>query len=246
VKAIAAKLSQVGKAIGWGVPKNGRNQTQGYDYTSAASVRMAVGPALAERGIAVSSAIEVLGRESYPNTKGNRQNHVAIRVTLTFVDSATGETLSAQGLGEGVDSGDKASAKAMTMAEKYCYVSAFTLAMGEDPEQDEPPKKQRDERLGDEEHARSERQADQRADAIAAGKAMADELTTITSRADMLGWVRRNVATYDAFPIKPDLRAKVWSRLVAHVEKIQDIGITIDEIKQEMRRVREELAEASR
>jgi hypothetical protein len=137
--SLAKKLSEVGKDIGWGIPKDGRNDAQRYDFTSASAVKIRVGPPLAARGIAVCSGVEVIQVDDVTSAKGTQFQRVLARVTLTFVDGDTGETLSSQGIGSGMDSGDKAAMKAQTAAEKYAYVSAFTLAMGEDPERDEKP-----------------------------------------------------------------------------------------------------------
>lgn len=134
--SIAKRMAAAAKRIGYGVQKDGRNEFHRYDYTSAGAVRMACGRAMGEEGIAVSSSIAVLCSEQRLSEKGKNQNHVEVLVTLTFVCAETGETLTTQGLGCGSDVSDKAPMKAVTAAEKYAYVSAFTLAMGEDPEQD--------------------------------------------------------------------------------------------------------------
>ena len=133
---IAAKMVAAGRRIGYGVAKDGRNDHQKYDYTSAANVRLQCGKAMGEERIAVSSVLTVLCSEQRMSANGKPQNHVEVLATLTFLDADSGESLTAQGIGCGTDSGDKAPMKAVTAAEKYAYVSAFTLAMGEDPEGD--------------------------------------------------------------------------------------------------------------
>lgn len=133
---IAAKMAAAAKRIGYGVAKDGRNDHQRYDYTSAANVRFQCGKAMGDERIAVSSVLTVLCSEQRMSANGKPQNHVEVLATLTFIDADSGESITAQGLGCGTDVGDKAPMKAVTAAEKYAYVSAFTLAMGEDPEQD--------------------------------------------------------------------------------------------------------------
>jgi hypothetical protein len=129
-------MAACAKRIGYGVPKDGHNQHQKYDFTSSANVRLRCGVAMGEERIAVSSALAVLCSEQRMSATGKPQNHVEVLATLTFYDADSGESISVQGLGCGTDSGDKAPMKAVTAAEKYAYISAFTLAMGEDPEQD--------------------------------------------------------------------------------------------------------------
>jgi len=133
---IAAKMAAAAKRIGYGVQKDGHNAHQKYDYTSAANVRLQCGKSMGEERIAVSSVLTVLCSEQRMSANGKPQNHVEVLATLTFIDADSGESLTAQGIGCGTDSGDKAPMKAVTAAEKYAYVSAFTLAMGEDPEGD--------------------------------------------------------------------------------------------------------------
>ena len=203
MKAIATKLSQVGAAIGWGVPKDGTNTSQGYDYTSAASVRMAVGPELAERKIAVSSQLEVISQD-FPTAKSGAVHHrVVVRATLTFVDADSGETMTAQGLGSGMDSGDKSCMKAVTAAEKYAYVSAFTLAMGEDPERDAehdriaPSHGAEEAQRSREQSARGEHIDNERVKPARAGKALADGLVdharaNICDLDSLREWIRGN------------------------------------------------------
>lgn len=142
--SIYSKMAEAARIVGYGVSKDGKNQAQRYDFTSAANVRKHCGPALGRVGIAVGSKIEVLCSEQRTTSKGSVMNHMEVIVTLTFYDGETGESLSAQGIGCGTDTVDKAPMKAQTAAEKYAYVSAFTLAMGEDPEADEATDRERE------------------------------------------------------------------------------------------------------
>src|SRR5690606_33461353 len=81
--------------------------------------------------------VEILLTDSITTKSGGEMQRITARVTLTFVDGDSGESLQSQGIGGGSDSGDKAAMKAFTAAEKYAYVGAFCLAFGEDPEADE-------------------------------------------------------------------------------------------------------------
>ena len=57
-------------------------------------------------------------------------------MTVTLIDSESGESFAIKGLGSGQDAGDKALAKAQTMALKYCYMASLAIATGDDPEAD--------------------------------------------------------------------------------------------------------------
>jgi hypothetical protein len=185
--SLAAKLADIGRAIGFGVPKDGYNQGQKYNYTSAAAVKMKVGPELAARGIAVTVKAEVLDHGDSTSGKGTVSQRVLVRLTLTFVDGATGEVLETQGLGSGMDSGDKAAMKAFTAAEKYAYVGAFCLAMGEDPERDEK-------------------------DEETAGPSAQEELARVTTVEELDAWAR---AHWDRLKADSDLAGQAWPKVKA-------------------------------
>jgi hypothetical protein len=231
VKSIAAKMSQVGKSVGFGVPKDGHNASQGYNYTSAASVRMAVGPELARRGLAVSSHVDIIHREAFVNAKGNRQHHVMIRTTLSFYDSESGESMDVCGLGEGVDSGDKACAKAQTMAEKYAYVSAFTLAMGEDPEADESTDRDslpisasvKRYAYGEEEQARADAQGARTGSAI---DGLVADFAELGSTEDAILWLGSTMPQILTLPAKS--QTELGKRLM---QAAQSIGLQADDFR---------------
>lgn len=132
---IYAKMAEASRRIGYGAPKDGRNKQQGYDFTSTASIKKACGVVLGELGISVGSEVRQLTSE-VRDIGSKRGPYVEVIVTLRFY-AIDGSTVSAQGIGSGMDLGDKACMKAQTVAERYAYMSAFSIAMGEDPEADE-------------------------------------------------------------------------------------------------------------
>jgi hypothetical protein len=118
------KLSEVMAEVGY-VQKDATNTFHGYRYASAEAVLKKVNSALSERGIAVSSKAELTHYDG---------GHAIVRLSLTFHDGD--ESLTAQGLGEGSDKGDKATMKANTAALKYTLANAFMISWGDDPEAD--------------------------------------------------------------------------------------------------------------
>ena len=68
--------------------------------------------------------------------KGNTERLATVEVTVTLIDSESGESFALKGLGSGQDAGDKSVAKAQTMALKYCYMASLAIATGDDPEAD--------------------------------------------------------------------------------------------------------------
>ncbi|MCA9530814.1 MAG: ERF family protein, partial [Myxococcales bacterium] len=136
-RGIATSMVAAARAVGWGVPKDGYNRAQNYRFASAAALKLRVGRALADAGVAVSTAAEILLVDEVPTSRGGTMQRIVVKMTLTFVDAASGEQMTAEGLGAGTDSTDKAVMKAATAAEKYAYIGALCLAMGEDPESDD-------------------------------------------------------------------------------------------------------------
>lgn len=132
---IYAKMAEAARRIGYGIAKDGRNKQQGYEFTSTANVKKTCGVVLGDLGICVGSELRQLTSE-VRDIGAKRGPYVEVVITLTFY-AEDGSSVSAQGIGSGMDLGDKACMKAQTVAERYAYMSAFSIAMGEDPEADE-------------------------------------------------------------------------------------------------------------
>jgi len=126
------KLAEVMAEVGY-VQKDALNDFHHYRYASAEAVLKKVNAALSERGIAVSTQAELLQYEQHPGEKGPSM-HAVVRLSLAFTDGA--DSITAQGLGEGSDKGDKAVMKADTAALKYALANAFMISWGDDPEAD--------------------------------------------------------------------------------------------------------------
>ena len=107
------------------IGKDRTNSFHGYSYTSADAVMNKVRRALTANNICLSTEAELLEYSS---------GFAVVRLTLTFNHKS--DSLSAQGIGQGFDKGDKAVMKAMTAAQKYAYATAFCISWGHDPEAD--------------------------------------------------------------------------------------------------------------
>lgn len=136
MKKLANKLLKVMKACHY-VEKDKANAFHKYRYVSAEAILSKVNAALVENGIATFAKTEILSSEAVPNAKGFPEKFVTTRVCITLVDTETGETQEISGIGSGQDVGDKAVAKAQTMATKYAWITSLNIATGDDPEGDE-------------------------------------------------------------------------------------------------------------
>jgi len=131
---IAQALSEVMKAVG-GIGKKDRNQAQGFNFRGIDSVVNAVSPQLQKYGVIVVPAVEDY---SYDTVEIGRNRtamgHVKVRVRYTFV-GPKGDAIAATVVGEAMDSGDKATAKAMSVAFRTALLQALCLPTDEpDPD----------------------------------------------------------------------------------------------------------------
>ena len=127
-----ATLSDVMNEVGY-VQKDATNDHQNYRYASAEKVLGKLRTALHERHMAVESAADLEHFEIYDTQKGKR----SLAVVKLSIDVTDGEhTATMQGLGSGMDAGDKAVMKANTAALKYALASGFLISWGDDPEAD--------------------------------------------------------------------------------------------------------------
>ena len=101
------------------VSKNGTNSFHNYKYATAADVLEKVNSSLTKYGIASVVTPNLLSMQKVTTAKGNVEQLATVEVTVTLIDSDSGETLTLKGLGSGQDPSDKSIAKAQTMALKY-------------------------------------------------------------------------------------------------------------------------------
>lgn len=129
-------LAEVAAEVGT-VPKLGRNDQQHYDYVRAEDLLRAVQTALSKRHIAVvNTQMHLISTEVRPSHKAGAAPKHHVIISVTAVVRLGEEEARFTGFGEGVDSGDKALAKAQTMAVKYMWAEAFAVSFGDDPEAD--------------------------------------------------------------------------------------------------------------
>jgi len=135
MKNLAKKLVEVMKECGH-VAKNGSNSFHKYKYATAADVLQLVNDSLTKHGIMSAVETNLIEIREVTTAKGNSENLATVETFVTLTDSESGEQIKIKGLGSGQDAGDKAIAKAQTMAIKYAYLLSFAISTGDDPEAD--------------------------------------------------------------------------------------------------------------
>lgn len=132
--ALCATMKDIG-AIG----KNGRNQKQGYSFRGIDAVYNALQPALIKNKVFVVPEVLDQTREERNTQNGGNLIYSILKVKFTFY-AEDGSSVSAVVVGEGMDSGDKASNKAMSVAFKYACFEVLCIPTEEmkDPDSETP------------------------------------------------------------------------------------------------------------
>lgn len=89
----------------------------------------------AEENLLVLPSVLAERTEYQTNAKGNVQTHVHVTMGFKFVSAVDGSSDTASAIGEGIDSGDKASGKAQSNAVKQAHLQIYKVPTeGEDIE----------------------------------------------------------------------------------------------------------------
>ena len=131
VQALSLVMADIGA-----VAKSGVNQTQKFYFRGVDAVVNAASPAFRRRGVVVVPELLEKSRTSSQTKSGSTLNVVEVTVKYTFHGPA-GDSVCAVVAAEAFDSGDKATAKAMSVAFRTCLLQALTLPTDEaDPDAD--------------------------------------------------------------------------------------------------------------
>jgi len=129
---MALVLSEM-SAIG----KDSKNQQQGFNYRSIDAVYNTLNPLLGKHGIFMTPEVLEKSRDERTNKSGTVLAFTCLRMRYTFW-AEDGSSVSCVVEGEGMDSGDKSSNKAMAIAHKYALLQCFCIPTEEqkDPDAD--------------------------------------------------------------------------------------------------------------
>lgn len=122
--AIAEVMGELAKV---GIGKNNKNAAQGYKFRGIDDVYNALAPQLARARLLVLPRVlnrTVTERET---KNGGVLFYVVLDVEFDFVSATDGSKHTVRMIGEAMDSGDKASNKAMSAAYKYACMEAFCI-----------------------------------------------------------------------------------------------------------------------
>jgi hypothetical protein len=122
------------------VKKDKTNKQQGYKFRSIDDVYTVLNPALAKNKVFIVPRILEETREIVGKTqKGANMTHVVCRIKYIFY-AEDGSSVECEIIGEGMDTGDKATNKAMAVGYKYACFQVFCIPTEEmdDPDRESP------------------------------------------------------------------------------------------------------------
>ena len=129
IPAIMGEIDAVGK--------NKKNQVQGFMYRGIDDVMNAINPALVKYKVFIVPEVLEQSREERKTNKGTPLLYSICKMKFKFC-AEDGSCVEAITIGEGMDSGDKATNKAMAIAFKYACFQIFCIPTEEmkDPDSD--------------------------------------------------------------------------------------------------------------
>jgi hypothetical protein len=122
INAVQAALVMQG-----GISKGRKNQAQGYSFRGIDDMYNELSPMLAKEGLVILPSYSdrvVVEREG---RNGGALFYTTLRGDFTFRSSKDGSEVKVSTYGEAMDSGDKATNKAMSAALKYALMQTFTI-----------------------------------------------------------------------------------------------------------------------
>lgn len=134
-ESIAAIMQEI-PAIG----KEKKNKDQGFMYRGIDDVMNALQPLLSKHKVFVVPEVLEQTREERASKSGRNLLYSILRIKYTFF-AEDGSSVSAVVVGEGMDTADKASNKALAVGMKYAMFQVFCIPTEEmvDPDSETPP-----------------------------------------------------------------------------------------------------------
>ena len=121
-------INAVQKALAkQGISKDRKNQQQGYNFRGIDDVYNVVSPLLAEHGLCILPRVLSRQCEERVGKNGGTLFYVTVEAEFDFVCAEDGSKHTIKTFGEAMDSGDKATNKAMSAAYKYAAFQAFAI-----------------------------------------------------------------------------------------------------------------------
>jgi hypothetical protein len=129
------------------IAKSLRNDQQKFNYRGIDQVYNAVHPLFAKHGVYTTSTILEMHHDAQPSKSGGTNRFAVLKMRYTF-RASDGSEVFTEVVGEGMDSGDKANNKAMSVAAKYALLQILMIPTAmvdpDAPERREAPERDPD------------------------------------------------------------------------------------------------------
>lgn len=129
VSLIYEQIPKVAKAIG-AIGKDQKNLQQGYMFRGIDAVYNACHGPMIDNGVFCTTEVSNLVRDERQSAKGGVLLYTTLLLKVTFW-AADGSSITTVTAGEAMDSGDKATNKAMSAALKYAFFQTFVIPVQE-------------------------------------------------------------------------------------------------------------------
>ena len=120
-------ISKVSKALLTGISKERENKQQGFAFRGIDDVYNTLAPALVEHGLLILPRMTDRQVAERQTRNGGTLFYVTVKAEFDFVSVSDGSKVTISTYGEAMDSGDKATNKAMSIAYKYAAFQAFCI-----------------------------------------------------------------------------------------------------------------------
>ncbi len=221
IAEVSAKLAQQG------ISKDRKNDQQGYKFRGIDDVYNALAPLLSSHKLCILPT--VLERDCVERTtaKGTVLFYVTVKVRFDIVSAEDGSKHEITTFGEAMDSGDKATNKAMSAAYKYAAMQAFCIPTEGDNDADATTHAEVQPKTIQSVHKPTDGAWDGlSADLQIVVLDLSNRVRTLASRGDLEGCcdeVDETLAPYDK---KNDMKTALWDKLAdvsAVRRKMKDI-----------------------
>lgn len=127
-KKVYSAISAVARDMATtGISKDRQNTQQGFNFRGIDQVYNALAPALVSHGLLILPRIIERSVTERVTQKGGVLFYVVVKAEFDFVSTEDGSIHTVVTYGEAMDSGDKATNKAMSIAYKYAAFQAFCI-----------------------------------------------------------------------------------------------------------------------
>lgn len=117
-----------------GIGKNRKNESQGFKFRGIDDVMNRMAQHLVEANLIIVPQVKQRDVQERVNSRGNPLFYVTVQVDFQVFSTIDGSNLICSVPGEAMDSGDKATNKALSIAYKYMAFQLFAIPIDEDPD----------------------------------------------------------------------------------------------------------------